>query len=272
MQKKIIVAICCFLSGYLFTLGYINKEALLEYGSNFSSKIFKSEEPLKKNRFLLMISSWKRPMLLSGQILRFMNQTYDNYKISVSIKGTPEDWIRSTFMKEWQPFIDKGSLLVRFDENKEQLSNLLDTIRNIPLDEYDYFCKIDDDDWYAPNYLEEVNRYLNKEKDIDISSTLNMVILDNGDDQVKMYYSPLDWSGQTICISRPMAKALLEIEENPAAYEPLYPASEVLRLRSNKEDALIHHFIRAIGGKPQERDTPKTDIIYGRQYPSITRY
>ena len=267
MIKKVLIPLCVGLG----ILGYLNKESLIDWSQNFSAKIFKSEDNLKKNRFLLMMSSWKRPMLLSGQILRFMNQTYDNYTISVSIKGAPEDWIRSTFMKEWQPFIDKGSLLVRFDENKEQLSNLLDTIRNIPLEDYDYFCKIDDDDWYAPNYLEEVNNYLNKEPGIDISSTRNMVILDNGDDQVKMYYSPLDWSGQTICISRSMAKALLEIEENPAAYEPLYPASEVMNLRARKEDALIHHFIRAIGGKPQERYTPKTDLIYGRQYPSITR-
>ena len=255
----------------LCVLGYLNKETLIKFSSNFSSKVFKSECHIKQNRFLLMMSSWKRPMLLSGQILRFMNQSYNNYTISVSIKGAPEDWIRSTFMKEWQPFIDQGNLLVRFDENKEQLSNLLDTIRNIPLNEYDYFCKIDDDDWYAPNYLEEVNKYLNKETGVDISSTRNMVILENGNDEVNMRYSNLDWSGQTICISRKMAKALLEIEENPAAYEPLYPASEVFRLRAKNEDALIHHFIRTIGGKAQERDTPKTDLIYGRQYPSITR-
>ena len=68
-----------------------------------------------------------------------------------------------------------------------------------------------------------------------------------------------------------MVKALLEIEKNPDAYELLYPASEVLRLRIRNEDALIHKFVRAIGGKPQERDTPKTDLIYGRQYPSVTR-
>lgn len=260
---KIFFVLCIFLC-----VLFLNKEA---FCSNPSANLFKFEENLKKNRFLLMITSWKRPILLSGQILRFINQTYDKYTISVSIKGVPEDWIRSTFYKEWQPFIDKGKLLIQFDENKDQLSNLLDTIRNITLDEYDYFCKIDDDDWYAPNYLEEVNRYLNKEKGVDISSTRNMVILENGEKQVKMNYSHLDWSGQTICISRTMVKALMKIEEDPAAYEPLYPASEVLRLRIRKEDALIHKFIRAIGGKPQERDTPKTDLIYGRQYPSITR-
>ena len=74
-------------------------------------------------RILVMISSYKRPLLLSGQIIRFANQTYQNFDISVSIKGAPEDYVKRTFMKEWEPLIKKHKLSVRFDENKNQLSN-----------------------------------------------------------------------------------------------------------------------------------------------------
>ena len=38
------------------------------------------EIPTKKQyRFLLSLSSFKRPILLSGQILRFMNQDYSHF-------------------------------------------------------------------------------------------------------------------------------------------------------------------------------------------------
>lgn len=233
---------------------------------------FKNGDSLKKNRILVMITSYKRPMLLSGQILRFMNQTYDNFKISVSIKGTQQKWIDATFMKEWQPFIDSGKLMIRFDENREQLSNLLDTIRNVSLDDYDYFCKVDDDDWYAPNYLSDVNLWLNKEKNIDISSTTNMVFLEEGRNRVKMYYQEKSrLSGQTICISKKIANALFNIEKNPAAYEPMYLAKTVNANKARNEDTLMLNLSHAIGARMQERDTPKSDIIYGRQYPSISR-
>lgn len=60
-----------------------------------------------KNRILVCISSFKRPLLLSGQILRFQNQTYSDFDISVSVKGAPKKMVRSTFMQEWQALIKK---------------------------------------------------------------------------------------------------------------------------------------------------------------------
>ncbi len=235
------------------------------------SYVISLNRQVKQNRILVMITSYKRPLLLSGQILRFMNQSYPHFTLSVSVKGTQKEWIEKTFMKEWLPFIEKQRLMVRFDNNRGQLHNLLDTVRDLPQAEYDYFCKVDDDDWYAPDYLEEVNNWLNKEENIAISSTRNMIVLENGVNATKMHETKSDWSGQTICVSYKIIKDLLEIEKNPRAYEGFYSADTINRLKDRNEDALIHQFARAIGGKAQERDTPKTDIIYGKQYPSITR-
>lgn len=211
-------------------------------------------------------------MLLSGQILRFMNQTYDNYKVSVSLKGTQREWIEKTFMKEWQPFIDQSRLMLRYDVNKDQLSNQLDPVRDIDLEAYDYFCKVDDDDWYVPTYLEEVNEWLNKEENIDLSGTSNMTVLNNGDIVVDMSYNESNWSGNTLCLSRKAIKDLLVLEENPSAFEPLYHAEDVEAKRSDNEDALMWDFVIKTGGKVQGRQTPKTNVIYGRQYQSLTRH
>ena len=224
----------------------------------------------KQNRFLLLLSSYKRPMLLSGQILRFMNQTYSNFTLSVSIKGTPQEQIKSTFFKEWQPFINQKRVYIRFDENKEQLSNLLDTARNFDISKYDYFCKIDDDDWYAPTYLEEVNVWLNQEKDIDLSMTRNAILLENGNESVTMRINNSSLAGPTMCFSQKIIKSLFALEKNPRALVPLYPEKEVLKQKAKQEDALIHHMTEKIG-KVQYRHTQNENIIYGKQYPSVTR-
>lgn len=227
--------------------------------------------PSKKHKILVMMMSYKRPIFLSGQILRLMNQTYDNFEVSVSIKGVSSDWVDATFMQEWKPFIEQGRLHIRYDENKEQLSNFLDTVRGKDLKKYDYFCKIDDDDWYAPQYLEDVNKWLNKEENIDISSTKNMTILENYQDKTRMYYSYLGWRGNTICLSHRILNMLFELEKNPAAYEEKYASKEVNMHKKKNEDGMMYHFVQAIGGVVQERKSPKTDVVYGRQYFSATR-
>lgn len=99
-------------------------------------------------RILAMMPSYQRPIFLSGQILRFMNQTYPHVMTSVSVKGIPADLFEMMRQKEWQKFIDDGWLRILLDSNKDQFSNMLDTVRNIDLSQYDYFCKVDDDLMY----------------------------------------------------------------------------------------------------------------------------
>lgn len=221
-------------------------------------------------RILVMISSYKRPLLLSGQIIRFANQTYQNFDISVSIKGAPEDYVKRTFMKEWEPLIKKHKLSVRFDENKNQLSNLLDTVRDVNLENYDYFCKVDDDDWYAPIYLEEVNKWLKKEENIVISHTTNAIILRNNETSVHMAQNNTNLSGPTMCFSKKLIKTALDIETNPAALEPHLSAKYIQYLKERREDKLLHEIAPLLGGV-QKRSTSSYNIIYGQQYPSVIR-
>ncbi|MBO7244929.1 MAG: hypothetical protein J6V53_06610 [Alphaproteobacteria bacterium] len=67
----------------------------------------------KNYRYLLMLSSFKRPIFLSGQIYRLLNQTYQNFDISVSIKGSLNDYgFASTFSRKFDQFKQSGKVFI----------------------------------------------------------------------------------------------------------------------------------------------------------------
>lgn len=86
MKKLSFILYCLFFIG----IGY--------FGTAVGVQYYTSVFP-KKHKILVMISSYKRPLLLSGQIIRFQNQTYQNFDISVSIKGAPENWVKKCLCK-----------------------------------------------------------------------------------------------------------------------------------------------------------------------------
>ena len=225
--------------------------------------------PQKNYRFLLMCSSFKRPIFLSGQIFRLMNQTYQNFDISVSVKGVDPVKSAETFEKEWRPLIEKKRLFLRYDLNRAQLSNLLDTVRNVHLNNYDYFCKIDDDDWYAPEYLESVNKNLNAaKKKVHITSGGLIYKLWEDIDTTHIDKNNVDMFGPTICMSRKLLKILLKIEKNPLLYKKYLP-DEPMGLEWWREDRLITHLGAKMGALRRHTDEPL--VIYGQQYRSVTR-
>ncbi len=257
MKKLSFILYCLFFIG----IGY--------FGTAVGVQYYTSVFP-KKHKILVMISSYKRPLLLSGQIIRFQNQTYQNFDISVSIKGAPENWVKKMFMQEWQPLMAKGRLFVRFDENKNQLSNHLDTLRDIDLDKYDYFCKVDDDDWYVPTYLEHVNDWLNKNTDIAMSASRNAAVLEEDENTAKMKMFYGETYGPTMCFSREVMKIAFEVEKDASALEPYIDAKTVEFLRDRREDNLLDRIAKRTG-KIQFRNDGIPRVIYGKQYPGVTR-
>ena len=223
----------------------------------------------KKHRFLLCMSSFKRPIFISGQVFRFMNQTYQNFDISLSFKGVDESWSRLTFEKEWHQLRKDGRLFLRYDPNRRQLSNLLDTVRDMDLSKYDYFCKIDDDDWYAPEYLENINTELNKIGPADITHTTNTYVLTEDITKTYMNMNGSDMSGATMCFSRKIIEMALEIEQYPERVAEWLP-EEPGGLEIAREDRLLHHLARKIGRDKYRRSTEPL-VVYGWQYRSVTR-
>ncbi len=224
----------------------------------------------KEHRFLLCMSSFKRPIFASGQIFRLMNQTYQNFDISLSLKGVDEKWSNLTFEKEWKQLKKENRLFVRYDPNRAQLNNFLDTVRNVDLNGYDYFCKIDDDDWYAPTYLEAVNDELNQYSDISISMTENTYILTENIETTQMRPNNYNLSGPTMCFSRETIKLLLAIEKNHALLSKYLPEENSTDSFVTREDAIMHHLSRVIGRENHRKKTEPL-VIYGWQYRSVTR-
>lgn len=234
------------------------------------------KDPLiqKNNRFLLMLSSFKRPIFLSGQIYRLLNQNYPYFDISVSIKGSPNDYgFSSTFSREFEQFEKTGKVFVRFDHNRGQFANLLDTIRHINIDNYDYFCKIDDDDWYSHDYLFEVNRNLNKipvdKQKISSSTYHNGYILTENIDTTKLNINQTPLTGPTLCFSREIMRIALRIEKEPALIDKYLPG-ESANLFERREDRFLDHMARK-NGMHIERESLYPTVIYGWQYRSVIR-
>ncbi len=220
-------------------------------------------------RILACVSSFKRPIFISGQVFRLMHQTYP-VDVSLSVKGVPDHFVKTALMQEWKPFIREGRLSVRIDENRDQFSNFLDTVRHVDLNQYDYFCKVDDDDWYGPNYFKHVNDWLNKEPGIAISSTTHTLVIKEGDKFVQVDRNRSNLSGPSMCFSRSVIQTFLDIEKDPTLIQQFLPGIALNSYRGKREDNLFHKLGRAIG-PAQERATPQTDLVYGWQYPSVIR-
>ncbi len=239
--------------------------------SAITTSFFPVNQPTKKeHRFLLCMSSFKRPIFASGQIFRLMNQTYQNFDISMSLKGVDEGWSNLTFEKEWKKLKEDKRLFVRYDPNRGQFHNFLDTVRDFNLDDYDFYCKIDDDDWYAPTYLETVNNDLNKETGITISHSTNTYILTEDIKSTHFEKSYTGLSGPTMCFSREMIKLFITIEKNPTLLEIYLPSEAHAGHFTIREDRLMHHLAKHIG-KEQMRNSTEPQVIYGWQYRSVIR-
>ena len=237
--------------------------------SSFSFYTFAENSIHKNYRILACISSYNRPIFVSGQVLRLLKQSYP-VDISVSIKGIPQNFVDNALEKEWSKGLQSGRIIMRVNPNRDQYSNFLDTVRDVDIEKWDYFCKVDDDDWYGPDYFKNVNEWLNKEDDIVMSYTLNNMIIRQEDDTVTVTDSNYDWFGPSMCYSRKLIKKALWLEKHPyiaESYVKNYPLS---RHRQRQEDNFMHKLALRVG-KVRERKTSKWDLSWGWQYPSVTR-
>ncbi len=223
-----------------------------------------------EHRILAITYSFKRPIFVSGQVFRMRNQEYRNFKYSVSVKGVPEDAARHMLLREWQQFIDDGWLKVRFDTNKTQFSNFLDTVRAVDLDDFDYVCKIDDDDWYAPDYLKNVNIALRQNPGASISFTERAMVLT---ENIETTVFERNWSllsGPTMCYRSDVVKVLLEIEKNPKKIYKYISGIDINGYVEVREDNLFHQ-LSAVMGKMNRRHTDWWQNVWGWQYRSVMR-
>lgn len=267
-MKKIkrFFVVVCWMSGIVAS-AFLLGEGITAYLSRYCQP---AALPAGQHRFLLSLSSFKRPILLSGQVLRLMNQDYPHFDLSVSVKGFDATVAGDTLLREWEPFIKSGRLNVRFDENKDQFSNLMDGVRDVDLTRYDYVCKIDDDDWYTPDYLSSVNAFLNQSGPVSMTSSRNAYLLVRQSGQTKMIRNFTTLSGPSMCFSVELFKNALAIEADPTVAEQWFDKGYVEAFFGRREDNILHqlgHKMGVVG----ERNGGAPKMIFGQQFPSVMR-
>lgn len=107
-------------------------------------------------RIALMMSSYARVPEALSQIRAMMLQSYKNVHMFVAIKGISESIYFDLIVPQVRPFVNEGRLDLCLAGNTNQLINFLDSVRGHNVDEYDIFLKIDDDDFYHPDYIKYV--------------------------------------------------------------------------------------------------------------------
>ena len=230
----------------------------------------------KNYKILAFIPSYRRPIFLSGQIFRLQNQTYQNFDISVSVKGFYQHESQLTFEKEWQKLIKEKRLFLFYDENStNQLVNAVRAFDKVDIFKYDYLCKIDDDDWYAPTYLETMVRHLSVQEGILISSLGNFFTLKNEGKNAHLSHLRASVLGPTFCFKPSIAQKFIEVSKL-SLQEILnkYPFTkeELENYLKQADDVLMMQIASNTSNSRIQTHYPFIPyFIYGNQNTSITR-
>ena len=198
-----------------------------------------------------MLSSYKRLKELQRQIGCMMDQTYDDFHLFVAIKGISEFDFHRILEPQFQHFVDMGRLTMRLFPNRNQLSNLLDTVRDLDVSAYDLFAKIDDDDIYAHDYISQLNEFHGM-----LPGELGSCFSGRGG-----YYRPergfptvstghFGFYGPTLVIPKRVLDLLFSYEEDPSSIMEHFDVEDHGYLCSSfsfREDALIDFINRRMG-------------------------
>lgn len=200
----------------------------------------------KEHKFALMMMSYKRPSELLRQIYAMMDQAYpkERYHFYVAVKGMdPKTY--NLFYSLIKHFVQEGRLSIKLCANSDQLTNFIDTIRDVPesvLQTYDKFVKIDDDDFYRRDYLFKLNEFL-KEHSPNVSTCARQMysyLLMTGQKAVQ-YIKPVfnSFYGNTLVFPYMILKLAQDAEvsrKERLKWEEKIPKNNKI---GNTEDALI---------------------------------
>lgn len=170
----------------------------------------------------LCLASYKRFEDLQRQIYCMMHQSYRNFHLFVAVKGMSSFIFQSILIPQFQEFIDEGRLTLRWFPNKNQLSNLADTIRGLDTTDYELFVKIDDDDFYGRDYLLTINEFHSEipQHHCSYFNDWNWVHYKYGGIsslQKEFYYV----FGASMVLTRSVMERLMACEEHPEMIHPI---------------------------------------------------
>ena len=151
------------------------------------------------------------------QIYQMLHQNYDNFHVFVACKGISEFNFNKYIKPQYKKYIDEGKLTIRYFPNKNQLSNFFDTIRDIDIEDFDYFCKIDDDDLYSPDYIKTYNDLANyyPNNNFFFRKDSQRLVRKNYKGFVSLEYDGSNiYMGPTLCMLKSVLKKIRKAEES----------------------------------------------------------
>ena len=216
-------------------------------------KITIDKMKVKKKKFLVCISSYKRPLQLLGQIHRFNNQSFKDLDISVVVRGC-DDFVYDVIKKECGIY---DNVFISKAENGDQLNNLLDCIRQVNANNYDYFCKIDDDDIYSIDYIKniynKIQSHKEKNKIIGFCNRNPLIVIKEKENSVSIHRTIRGLYGNTLGFDRSVFEILDEISKNKNNIKDILSRLNIsidnpdqYLYNNNIEDKLIDHIMTAI--------------------------
>lgn len=231
-------------------------------------------------RFALLLATYKRLCEGQLQIFKMLNQSYENFHLFVAVKGCSEYVFNKSWLPYFQKFIDEGKLTLRRFPNKNQMSNLVDCVRGLNLRGYDYFCKIDDDDFYDVNYLKRCNEAANE------SSGKNLFWMDrscrlvvNRHDNFYRFKKNTQWNsywGPTLCATRFVWQEYMNLENGEEDLPSYIGKNNLPAMPRHKdcgfhEDKLLYSMMRAFGGVYNIRKNGIPYVMFNESNASVSR-
>lgn len=162
----------------------------------------------------ICLASYGRPHELMRQVYAMMDQSYKDLHVFAAVKGYTESFFNEVIVPPLQHFVDEGRLTIRLFPNSNQLTNFVDTVRDINIDDYELFLKIDDDDWYHREYVKTVVELLDNQP-VGISSGMsgdNLFLQRTGDTYSIGRFRYAQLTGCSLCISQQCMRRIILVE------------------------------------------------------------
>ena len=121
-------------------------------------------------KVLIFTSSYNRPYMLRQCILNAKNQTYKKFKHVINITSDPDDW--QYYLPLFDDIYVPSKMYFVHSNNSAIHFNHMAAIKSIKeFDKYDVYIKMDDDDIYKSQYVENIVRRFQEDPTIDIVSS-----------------------------------------------------------------------------------------------------
>lgn len=243
-----------------------------EWSENISYHDYQNVIASCQLKIAVMFCSYRRLSRLVGQIHTLLNQTHPPEKLFVAVKGYAQRDVKKHISKH---FLHDNRVVIKCAPNRHMITNLLDSVRDEHIDDFDLIIKIDDDDIYPVDLIETTIKHFTQAKKQNpqiagIGYACTNAIEDNGR-HIGQHIYPFRRGksgtlGHIMTFTPKVLQWLFLYEKNPeeAIAQTSYPIKE-----KGHDDEFLQKAIKANGGMHLEQYID--GVVYNRVDCSIMR-